>query len=165
MSLILMSVMIFFIENIFHSFLPERRRIALPKRTREKIRIFALIADFLLLAALGVRFFLSRVEPLIILFLVNVEEITSIEEVRAVFESLRSSLSVMITPMDLSFVLVVFLAYFGAVIAPGILCAYIVFIQSPIPSLYRDTESSGSDKRPEIFRGGKLFLKLCHLLN
>ena len=98
MSLILMSVMIFFIENIFHSFLPERRRIALPKRTREKIRIFALIADFLLLAALGVRFFLSRVEPLIILFLVNVEEITSIEEVRAVFESLRSSLSVMITP-------------------------------------------------------------------
>lgn len=165
MSLILMSVMIFFIENIFHSYLHERRRIVLSKRTREKIRIFALIADLLLITALGVRFFLSRVEPLIVLFLVNAEEITSIEEARAVIESLRSHLSVMITPIDLAFVLVVFLAYFGAVIAPGILCAYIVFIQSPISSPHRDTGSSGSEKHPEIFRGGKLFLKLCHLLN
>ncbi len=165
MSLILMSVMIFLIENIFHSILPERRRIVLPKRTGEKIKIFALIADLLLMAALSVRFFLSRVEPLIILLLVNTEEITTIEEVRAVFELLRSHLSVMITPMDLSFVLVVFLAYFGAVIAPSILYVYMVFIQSPISSPHRDTESSGSEKRPKIFRGGKLFLKLCHLLN
>lgn len=165
MSLILMSVLISFIENAFQSILPRQRHRILPKQSYEKLKIFALIADLLLLAALSFRFFLSRVEPLIILLLVNAEEITSIEEVSAVLESLRSHLSVMITPMDLSFVLVVFLAYFGAVIAPGILCACIVFIKSPISSPHRNTGQSGFENRPEIFSGGKLFLKLCHLLN
>lgn len=165
MSLILMSVLISFIENAFQSILPRQRHRILPKQSYEKLKIFALIADLLLLAALSFRFFLSRVEPILILLLSSAEDITSIDEVKAVIETMRSYLSVMITPTDLSFVLVVFLAYFGAVIAPGVICAYTFFIESPISSPHRDISQSGSEKRPEIFSGGKLFLKLCHLLN
>ncbi len=165
MSLILMSVMLFLLENAFQRKSPQKQCHFLPKPIYKKLRIFMLISDSLFLAALSFRFFLSRVEPLLLLAVVNADEITSIEGIKVAFDSLKSCLTFNVTPVDLSLVIVVFLAYFGAAIAPGVLCAYTVFIKFPTPSQHRDNDPSGIKKLPEIEYGGKLFLKLCHLLN
>lgn len=165
MSLVLMSAMLFLLENVFQRKSSQKQCNFSSKQIYEKLKIFMLISDILFLAALSFRFFLSRVEPLLLLLMANADEISSVKGLIAVLDSIESGLTFTVTPVDLSLTLVVFLAYFGVAIAPGVLCAYTVFIESPTISQHRDTDSSGAEKPPEIRYGGKLFLKLCHLLN
>ena len=165
MSLILMTILFFLNENIFKKLWPEKRKKILTKKLYEKLKIFVLIADVLLLAVLGLKFLLSRIEPLLIYLIVNLDELSSAEGVKAIIDSIQSYLTFEITPVDLSFVLVVFLAYFGGAVAPGVLCVFSLAVGSPESSPHRNNGRSGIVTYPEIFKKGKLFLKLCHLLN
>lgn len=165
MSLILMTILFFLNENISQVIFPGKRKKILTKKLYGKLKIFVLIADVLLMAVLGLRFLLSRIEPLLIYLVVNLDELSSAEGVRAIIDSIQSYLTFEITPVDISFVLVVFLAYFGGAVAPGVLCAFSPAVESPQSSPHRSNGQSGIVSYPEIFKRGKLFLKLCHLLN
>ena len=62
MSLILMTILFFLNENISQVIFPEKRKKILTKKLYGKLKIFVLIADVLLMAVLGLRFLLSRIE-------------------------------------------------------------------------------------------------------
>lgn len=165
MSFILLSILILLIESIFRRNYPEKSSKILLNRLHEKFKLFTYIADILLLLVLGVRLFLSRIEPMLVCLFMNFEDIVSADSILETIENVRAYLTLDVTPMDLSFVLVVFLAYFGVAIAPGVLCACSLAVESPEPSPYRDNSKSDTLRYSEVFTGGKLFLKLCHLLN
>lgn len=165
MSFILLSILIFLIESVFRRIYPEKWNRFLLHRLHNKFKLFTYIADLMLLLVLGVRLFLSRIEPLLLYLFMNFEEIASADGIIETIENVRTYLTIDVTPMDLSFVLLVFLSYFGVAIAPGILCACSLAVESPDPSPHREESKSDTSGYSEIFTGGKLFLKLCHLLN
>lgn len=165
MSLILLSILLFLVKNVFQVISPEKQNKIINKKLYEKMKIFMLIADALLLSALGMKFLLSRIEPLLIYILVNFDNLLSAEGIKAVIDSIHSCLAIDLMPIDISFILVVLLAYFGVAIAPGVLYAISLDVVSPVSSLHRDNGLSGTVRYSEIPPKGKLFLKLCHLLN
>lgn len=165
MSFVLASVLIFLLENVFRSSYRLNGFRFFTKRQKSAINAFVLIADLFLLFAIGLNALLPRIESLLIFLLVNCEETISEDGIRTLLSAIKSCFTFEITPVDLSVILVLFLAYFGSIIAPGILCACLPVVDAPMESQRRDTGQSGFEKRPEIKPGGKLFLKLCHLLN
>jgi hypothetical protein len=165
MSLILLSILLFMVEDVFQVISPEKHSKILKKKLYTKLKIFILIADVLLMSVLGVKFLLSRIEPLLIYLLVNLDNISSAEGIKVAIDSIQSCLTFDIMPIDVSFILVVLFAYFGVAIAPGVLFAISLVVDSPVSSPHRDNGKSGIVRYPEIPLRGKLFLKLCHLLN
>ena len=165
MSLILMSILFFLTECVFQTVFPKNKHKLITKKLYAKLKKFTFIADVLLLIALSFKFFLSRIEPLLIYIFVNVDELTSVEGIKAVLSTVESYVIIDPVPVDVSFVLVVFLTYFGAVMTPGVLCASILIVTTLQASLHRETGLSEPIRRSEIHSGEKLFLKLGRLLN
>ena len=165
MSFVLLSVLLFLYDHFSNVFFPEKRNKIITKRLYEKLKLFLLIADCLFLSAFSFRLVLSRIEPLLIHIVLNLDELASVEGIREVIESIQSYITLDITPMDLSLILVVFLAYFGSVIAPGLLCAISLIVESYASTVNLGKSKYATENYPQVPLKGKLFLKLCHLLN
>lgn len=165
MSLFLLTILFFLLENVFQDFLPRKSNKFLLKKMYNKLKRFTLFADILLLCALSAKFILSRIEPILVYLFVNVEELVSVEGVKTLIKTLGSQMIIDPVPIDLSIILVIFLTYFGGSVVPGVLCAFSTLIDSPPFSSHRDIHKSGIEKYPEIHSGEKLFIKLSHLLN
>ena len=165
MSLILLTILFFLLENVFHVFLQKKSNKIFFNKVYDKLKKFTLFADVLFLCALSAKILLSRFEPLLVYLLVNAEELITVDGAKAFIKALGSHIIIDPMPVDLSVILVVFLAYFGGAIVPGVLYAFSVPIESPLFSSHRDIHKSGIEKYPEIHSGEKLFIKLSHLLN
>ena len=165
MSLFLLSILVFLLEHVFSKKFSPKLRNFLSKQLYEKLKFFTFAADLLLFIALGIRYVLSSVEPLLIFMSMNGKEILSADNVNMAIEFIDSYVPLEFTPVDLALVTVVILTYFSFMIASGVLVVYHFFLVSVQALLYRDTGQSGVEKPPEIIPRGKLFLKLCHLRN
>ncbi len=165
MSLVFLAISIFLLDRIRQTAFSKGKRQFLSKQTTDKLKWFTIIADLLLFSALCVKYILSSVEPFLLYFVINTEDILTSDALTLARGALQFISTLETPPLEFAFITFILLAYFAAMIAPGVLivCSYCSEELSQTP--YRDILQSGVEKPPEIYPKEKLYLKLCHLRN
>ena len=164
MSLILLSILVFVLERGWKAYFSKNHHNYFTRNLNKHLKVFTLVADVLFVCGLSLYYIISSLEPVLLYFLLNFEEIPMILNSDSLRDILDTFIVAEASTSNFSLVSVVLLAYFSMMLVPTLLVATCFIIQSP-EIARRVVHKSGIEKLPEILPRTKLFLKLCHLRN
>ena len=164
MSLILLSIFIFVLEHVWKSYFSKNHHNFFTKKLSKHLKVFTIIADVFFVCGLGLHHIVSSLEPVLLYFLVNFEEIPMILSSDSLRDILDTFFIAEVSTSNFSLVSVVLLAYCSMMLVPALL-AVTCFIIYSLETSRRVVHKSGIEKLPEILPRTKLFLKLCQLRN
>lgn len=164
MSLILLSILFFALERIGKFYFSQKHYTFFTKKLSKSLKIFTIIADVFFVCGIGLHYLITSLEPVLLYFLVNFEEMPFILSTDTLRDILDTFFIAKVSTSQFSAVSVILLAYCSMMLVP-VLLAVSCFILYSFETSSRVVHKSGIEILPEILPRTKLFLKLCQLRN